>query len=342
MKFNEIQSTIIKLGLDENRGVVVKDFSSEERNKALRKKMFELLGTEKPDERDIYFHSKDLALIFTEVLEDDLLKQKNNELSNFEKMFVEERTVGLDEKVEFDIKNESYFTVGKISGNNWDLKRQRIDKGGKVTVDTDAYYIKMYDFLMRFLTEQITWAELMEQVAESIKKFKQDFISDKFSEAMDGIPGIFKYSGAYNKNTILSTVAKVEAANKGQKITLVGTKTALAKLQNMQEASNIQKDEMNDNGYIGKWFGYNCVALPNVFKDGTTDFAFDPDTIYVLASDNNKPVKIINRGRVLVKSIENGIDNMDMTMEFATIWRMGGAVLFTTGVGLLKITDQSK
>lgn len=342
MNFTEIQSTLIKLGIDEARGVKIENFSSEDRNNAIRKKMFELLGTDKPSKKQIYFHSRELAEVFTEVLEDDLLRQKNNELSDFQRMFVEERTVAEDEKVEYDIKNDCYFTVGKVSGDHWDLDRQRIDKGGKVSVDTDAYYIKMYDYLKRFLTGQITWAELLAKVADSIKKFKQDFISTKFAEAIDGVPGMFKYSGAYNKNTILNTVAKVEAANKGEKISLVGTKTALARLQDMQTASDKQKDEMNDNGYIGKWYGYNCVALPNVFKEGTTDFAFDADTIYILASENNKPIKLINRGSVMVQECTNGVSNMDMTMEFATIWEMGAAVLFTTGVGLLKITDQSK
>ena len=341
MKFTDVQSTLIKLGIDEARGVVIENFSSEDRNRAIRKKMFELLGSENPSKRQIYFHSRELAEVFTEVLEDDLLKQKNNELSDFQKMFVEERTVGEDEKVEYEIKNESYFTVGKISGHNWDLERQRIDKGGKVTIDTEAYYIKMYDFVKRFLTEQITWAELLANVADSIKKFKQDFISTKFAEAIEGIPGEFKYTGAYNKNPILNTVAKVEAANKGAKITLTGTKTALAKLQDMQIASDKQKDEMNETGFIGKWYGYNCVDLPNVFKDGTTDFAFDPDTIYILASDS-KPIKLINRGSVMVQECTNGISNMDMTMEFATIWEMGAAVLFSAGIGFLKINDQSK
>lgn len=339
MKFTDKEKQLIKLAVDETKGMPVPNFSSDDRNKKIREKFFEILGTEKPDTMDFDEHKYQIFRLIREVVQETLAND-GTEIASFNSQFVEEDTIEFGDKKEYEIENNSYFTVGKISGNNWELNRQRVDEGVVITIKTSAYYIKIYEYFKKFLAGRLDWAKLMEKVAQSIKKHKNDFITEKFTEALSGIPALYKYSGTYNESLILNKISHVAASNKGASITLVGTKEALAKLQKIDSSalSDKQKEEANENGFLGKWKGYNCVALPCVYKANTTEFAFSPNMIYILPTVDNKPIKLVNEGKVLVKEINDGTSNMDMTMEYAIIWKMGGAIIFSRAMGTIEIT----
>lgn len=339
MAFTEKEAQLIKLAIDETKGVTVTNFSSETRNEKIRERFVEILGSAKPDLMDFAEHKHKVFALIREVV-NETLTNDGAEIASFYNQFVEEDTIDYGDKKEFEVENDAYLTVGKISGNNWDLNRQRIDEGESFTVKTDAYYIKIYEYFMKFLAGRLDWAKLMEKIAVAVKKHKEDFVTTKFTEALAGIPSLYKYSGTYNEGQILNKIAHVAASNKGASISLVGTKEALAKLQKIDTSalSDKQKEEANENGFLGKWKGYNCIALPTVYKQGTTEFAFSPSTIYILPSADNKPIKIVNEGKVLVAEVNNGTSNIDMTMEYAVIWRMGGAIIFNRAMGSIEIT----
>ncbi|MEG1309397.1 MAG: hypothetical protein RSA91_01040 [Bacilli bacterium] len=339
MNFTKDEAQLIKLAVDETKGVPVANFSSEERNEKIREKFFEILGTKNPEPMDFDEHKHRVFRLIREVVQETLTND-GAEIAKFNSQFVEEETIEYGDKKEYDIENDSYLTVGEISGNNWEMNRQRVDEGDTITIKTSAFYIKIYEYFMKFLAGRLDWAKLMNKIAVSVRKHKEDFITEKFTEALSGIPDIYKYSGSYNESQILNKIAHVAASNKGASITLTGTREALAKLQKIDTSalSDKQKEEANEYGFIGKWKGYNCVALPCVYKENTQEFAFSPNMIYVLPSVDNKPIKIVNEGKVLVREISNGTSNVDMTMEYAIIWKMGGAIIFSRAMGTIEIT----
>ena len=339
MIFTDKEAQLIKLAVDETKGVAVANFSSEDRNEKIRERFAEILGSRKPDPMEFEASKHKVFALIREIVNETLVND-GAEIASFNNQFVEESTIDFGDKKEFEVGNDSYLTVGKISGNNWDLDRQRIDEGATFSVKTDAFYIKIYEYFMKFLAGRLDWAKLMSKVAESVKKHKEDFITNKFTEALDGIPALYKYSGTYNEGQILNKIAHVSASNKGAAISLVGTREALAKLQKIDTSalSDKQKEEANENGFLGKWKGYNCIVLPAVYKQGTTEFAFSSDTIYILPSSDNKPIKIVNEGKVLVMEVNDGVSNMDMTKEYAIIWKMGGAIIFNRAMGFIQIT----
>ena len=293
-RLSEKELEIVKLGVDEYNGVVVPNFSSEDRNKAIRGKFFELFGTDRPDAMDIEEHKYKMFRIMREVIQETITNKEDVEADFFNR-FVEKRVVALGDSVEFEIENDSYLSVSKISGNNWDLRRQRVDQGAVREIKTDAYGIAIYEYFKRFLAGRMDFARLLTKVADALTKFENDFATTKFAEAITGLPARYKYSGAYNKPSIMSVISHVVASNKGKRITLAGTKEALAKLEGVEAAKLPEnaKVELYENGYFGKWNGYDCVALPTVYKANTTEFAFDNQTIYVLPSVDGKPVKLV-------------------------------------------------
>ena len=330
---------LVKLGVDQIKGVPVKDFSSADRNEVMRKKFFELMGTDKFDVMKYNQHKYEIFQIIKESLQQTIANGEEVEEA-FYNNFVEESNVALGDKKEFEIENDAYLTVGEISGNNWNLDRQRMDKGAVVTVPTKAFYIKIYEYFKRFMTGRMDFAELAEKVDRTIQKKKKDFVAEAFQSAVAGLPTGYAYSGSYNESSIQAVIDKVTAANYGAEVTLVGTKGALNKLQHISDAilGESDKSDYNQVGYLRRWKGYNCAELPTVFKENSiTDFVFDPNKIYVLAS-GTKPVKLVNEGDFIVQETNDVADNQDMTKDFATIWKMGAVAIFNRLFGVITIT----
>lgn len=336
---NETAVQLIRLGVDHVNKVPVTNFTGSTRNDAIRDKFFEIMGTEKFDPMAYDAHKHELFAIIREVVAQTIANGQGV-MSAFYNQFVEESYIEWGDKKELEIENDSYLTVGKISGNNWDLDRQRMDKGAVISITTEAYYIKIYEYFKRFMTGRMDFAELVSAVDRSVKKFKDDFVAKVFSDGVDGLPAGWYYLGTYNESKIEEVVSNVTASNDGVGVTLTGTKSALNKLQGITIAnlSDAQKEEYNTLGYLRNWKGYNCAELPTLFKaNSITDFVFDNSTVYVLPT-GNKPVKIITEGAPLVQETNDIGDKKDMTKEICTIFRLGGVFLMGRLFGAVKIT----
>ena len=103
-RLSEKELEIVKLGVDEYNGVVVPNFSSEDRNKAIRGKFFELFGTDRPDAMDIEEHKYKMFRIMREVIQETITNKEDVEADFFNR-FVEKRVVALGDSVEFEIEN---------------------------------------------------------------------------------------------------------------------------------------------------------------------------------------------------------------------------------------------
>lgn len=330
---------LVKLGVDQVKKVPVTNFSQTSRNEAMRGRFLEIMGTETFDVMAYNAHKYEIFEIIKEVVAQTIANGEGI-MSAFYNQFVEEHYVELGDAKEFEIENDAYLTVGKISGNNWDLDRQRMDKGASFTVSTDAYYIKVYEYFKRFMTGRSSFEELVSKVDISIKKFKDDFVAEAFKSAVEGLPTTFKYSGAYNEGEVQKVLTNVTAANYGTEVILVGTRAGLNKLQKIQVAnlSDEQKAEYGAKGFLREWNGYVCSELPTVFRaNSITEFCFDNDTIYVLPA-GAKPVKLVVEGAPIVAETNEISDLKDMTKEFATIFRVGAAIIYNRLIGALEIT----
>lgn len=337
---NETMKEIIKLGVDQVNKIPVTNFSQKDRNEAIRGKFHDLMGSN--GTFDVMAYNKNKYEIF-EIIKETIsqtIADGEGVMSNFYNQFVEESYVELGNAKEYEIENDAYLTVAKVTGNNWDLDRQRMDKGATVTVKTSAYAIKVFEYFKRFMTGRSSFEELVAKVDVSIKKFKDDLVAETFKSAIDGLPTNFSYSGSYNADEIEKVLAHVSASNQGSDVTLVGTKGALNKLQGITVAnlSDAQKAEYGSQGFLRQWNGYSCAELPVLFKKNSiTEFVFNNDTIYVLPSQC-KPVKLVVEGEPLVAETSDITNNVDMTKEFAVIFRIGGVAIFNRLLGSIELT----
>lgn len=337
--FNETTMELIKLGVDHINGVTVANFSNGSRNDAIRDKFFEIMGTDKWDVMSYNAHKNEIFEIMKEIFK-QTISDSDGLMSQFYNTFVEEDHIEWGDSKEIELENDAYLTVGKISGNNLDLDRQRMDAGASIPMKTDAYYIKVYEFFKRFMTGRMDFAKLAEKMNTSIKKFKDDAVAECFKSGVEGLPQGWYYEGSYNKNEIQNVFTNVTASNDGSDVIAVGTKGALNKLQGITVAnlSDAEKLEYNTKGYVRNWEGYTCVELPTVFKaNSLTEFAFDNDTVYVLPV-GAKPVKVLTEGDPIVTETNEIADRKDMTKEVCTIFNVGFMFIMNRLIGGVKIT----
>ena len=338
----ELMNEIIKLGVDQINRVPVNNFSQADREVALRDKLHELTES-RNGQFDVMAYNKNRYEVFEVIRE--IIRQTiangEGEMSAFYNQFVEEEHVELGNRKEFYIENDAYLTVAKVSGNNWDLDRQRADQGSTITVKTEAYAIKVFEYFKRFMTGRSSFEELVKKVDVSIKKFKDELVAEAFKTAVNGLPANFSYTGTYNEMLIQNVLTHVSASNKGSEVILVGTKGALNKMQSLNAVnlSDAQKAEYNSKGFLREWKGYVCAELPTLFKANSIDeFVFDNDTIYVLPTQQAKPIHLITEGEPLVAETDEISDLKDMTKEFATIFRVGAVCIFDRMIGAIKLS----
>ena len=338
----ELMNEIIKLGVDQINRVPVTNFSQADREVALRDKLHELTES-RNGQFDVMAYNKNKYEVFEVIREiiSQTIANGKGEMSAFYKQFVEEEHIELGNRKEFYIENDAYLTVAKVSGNNWDLDRQRADQGSTITVKTEAYAIKVFEYFKRFMTGRSSFEELVKKVDVSIKKFKDELVAEAFKTAVNGLPANFSYTGTYNEMLIQNVLTHVSASNKGSEVILVGTKGALNKMQSLNAVnlSDAQKAEYNSKGFLREWKGYICAELPTLFKENSIDeFVFDNDTIYVLPTQQAKPIHLIAEGEPLVAETNEISDLKDMTKEFATIFRIGAVAIFDRMIGHIKLS----
>lgn len=338
---NNTISTLIKLGVDHAKGISVSNFEGSSRNEAMRDKFFEVMDITdgKFDPMKYEAHKHEVFAIVREILK-QTISNGDGVMSQFYNTFVEEKYIDDGDKAEYEIENDAYLTVGKVSGNNWDLKRQRMDKGATYVVNTDAYYVKVYEFFRRFMTGRMDFADLVAQLDKSVKKFKDDGVAQALKSGVEGLPETFYYAGTYNEGKIQDVIDHVVAGNNGSNVVLTGTKSALNKLQGIDSAvlSDAEKTEYNTLGYIRNWKGYTCAELPTLFEaNSVSEFVFNNQMVYVLPVDA-KPVKMVVEGAPLVVETNEIADKKDMTKEMSSIFRVGFAFILNRLIGGCKIT----
>ena len=102
------------------------------------------------------------------------------------------------------------------------------------------------------------------------------------------------------------------------------------------------KNERFQNGILGSWEGYECLALNRVNIPGTRDSVFtaeDLKKIYILPIDPEfKPIKRVNEGDVAY--YETGMDGLkkDMTIDAEIVYKEGIGVVIDELFGEIKIT----
>lgn len=323
--FSTEKQQLIALGIDTYTGDVANyvakdvDTSAGSMDDVMRERFEkDILHGEKYNYRTYRKYKNDIFEILETIL-DQTLPEGWSENEFFDR-FVETIRVDLGDKNEFYAEDNGYFTVSKFSGNHWDTIRERMDIGKSFSVETSWWEVHFYNEFERFMKNIDSWTKLMDKARKSFLQAFQNAVYAAFSQMSDMAPEGFVGHGSLATDTerdaLLELIDKVETAN-GVKPILVGTGAALRKLQkNIDEnwIAQSAKEERKNNGIVSSWEGYDLMPIPQVFKQGTFDFALSTTQILIVAT-NAKPIKFVFEGDSRLKETNDNRDNMDQTLE---------------------------
>ena len=252
--------------------------------------------------------------------------------------YVETRNIDIGDAAVFYTEDETLLTVSKLSGNHWDIDRQRLGKGASFTVETSWYGLAIYSEYERLLTGAEDFATFVTKLYEAVDRFVNESIYQAMLSAAEQLPGGATGAGQWVKTGALTSAEKavfmqlvedVQMAT-GMDVVIMGTKTALSRLEGMQDIDWVSEDmkvQRNTTGRIGYFEGIRLVEIKQGFRlNDTTQKLVDDKQLFIMPVGDNKFIKVINEGNPEMKQVNDNTVNQDMTYDFRYMFKMGVGV----------------
>lgn len=321
---------IVKVAVDAYHGKVQK-YSVSESQDVLRQALIELNGGEtKLNPRKLRgTKGEEMFALIEEILKQTVVEGLTDD--EYFNALVDFRNVAEGDKNVFVIEDNVLFMVSDLADGTQGVQRQRISGVSKVSIPTSRKVIKIYEEFDRVLAGRIDFNEFIDLVAKS---FRQDLL-EKIqalwnSASADDFGGAvyFPAAGTYDEGALLDVIAHVEAAANGEQATILCTKKGARMLGQSLQADSAKEDIYNQ-GYVGKFFGTPVVITPQRHKFGSTDFIL-PDNVFTVVAGSQKPIKVVYEGDPMV-IMGNPMDNADLTYEYLYSEKYGAAIVLAGG-----------
>lgn len=311
---------IVKLAVDLYHGTP-EQYSVRDGNETLREALIAANnGSTKMDFRAIRDGKcAGLFAIIEEILANTVIEGLTG--NEFFMNYVDYRNLALGDQNLFLTEDDLLFQIAKVADGTQGIRRQRLEGVSEISIGTEMYMVRIYEELNRVLSGRVDFNEMIRKVSES---FQRDILNKIYAlwiasttPAAGGGSALgsavyFPAAGSYSESAMLDLIDHVEAAS-GKEATILGTKKALRNLQESIQCDGA-KDELHNMGYYGKFFGTNCMMLPQRHKVGSTDFLLDNNVLTVVAGDS-KPIKFVYEGDPIIIP-GDPLSNADLTQEY--------------------------
>lgn len=288
---------IVKLAVDSYRGTVEK-YSVQQSQETLRQALIEANnGKTYLDYRDIRDGKCGglFALIETILSVTTVEGLTGNEYFN---TLVDFRNVAEGDSPVFTVEDSNLFVVAEVADGTQGIRRQRLGGVTETTIPTSMKMVRIYEEMNRVLSGRVDFNSMINKVADA---FDQKLLNDIYTLWMgataDQMGGetYFPTAGDYSTDALLDLIDHVEAAAGGKQATILCTKKGARQLKedllSDTAYSKLQREELHNLGYVGKFYGTPVVVTPQRHKVGTTEFVLDDNIITVLAG-SDKPIKV--------------------------------------------------
>lgn len=330
-----IDSNLIKLAVDGYKGHVAGDYSVNDTQEALCKALVEANGgSTKLDIKAIRDGRCNGVFAIIEELV-NVIHEEGLKGDEFFMNMVEDRNLSLGDTNKFHIERECLFAVADIAEGTQGVRRQRIEAGQDITINTQLRAIKIYEELNRVLAGRIDFNKFVDLVGKSFTKQELDATYDAFVGMFKKLKAPYTETGSFDEDKLLELIDHVEAST-GETAVIVGTRKALRKIKTAV-VSDSAKEEMYAMGHFGRFNGTELVAVKQRHKSGTDDFILDDNVLYVFAGDT-KPIKRVTEGDVTML-MGTPMSNADMSQEFLMMKRTGIAVIFDRDFGVYNLSE---
>lgn len=319
----------------------VAKFANEEASKwtddAVRQAFFEILGEEKLTWAGWRNHKNEIFTIMEDVLNTNLPLAWEG--SRFYDQFVETKNGAFGDKNEFVVEDNSVLVAASFSGNHWDTDRKKLPGNRSFSLDTEWFYIRLYQDFERFLKGTITVVELVRKMQKAMLNTIDNRVYTAFNGAGTYLPAEFICTGTYDRAKMMELIQRVQDASQ-KNVIIAGTKTALAAIAtgiDNQWISNAQKEEMATTGTLLNLTGLGVIGveIPQTFERGTYNFKVDNKSILVLP-DNEKFIKVYFEGDTRARELSHE-QTHDQTIDTQIQTKVGVGCVFSNIFGKYKL-----
>ena len=330
-----------KLMLDTANGTFEDGISAKEASAKIVSMFKEIIGVDehasKAEVRKAIKRNQQVLFDLIEEVVPNLLQTGWQENPFFNE-FVETKNIDIGDKNVFYTEDETLLTVSKVSGNHWDIDRQRLGKGASYSVETSWYGIAVYSEYERLLTGAEDFATFVNKLYEAVDKYVNESIYQAMLSASEQLPGGTDGNGQWVKTGALDAAEKIKFLQliedvqmaTGMEVVIMGTKTALSRLEAMQDINWISEDmkvARNTTGKIGFWEGIRLVEIKQGFKlNDTTARLVDDKQLLIMPVGDNRFIKVVNEGQPEMRQVNDNTTNLDMTYDYRYMWKMGVGV----------------
>jgi hypothetical protein len=228
----------------------------------------------------------------------------------------------------------------KVAGNHHDIIRQRLGAGTSKTLETYWCAVKVYAEFERVLTGAEDFGKFITKVYDAYDRYVKDAIYKTFLDYSKAVPAMYRKTGTITAEN-LNAICDLVSTAMGAPVTIMGTRTALAKvtaLQNATYISDAMKDEHYRNGMLGMWEGKELVEIPQIFEKGKIgEYKLDNNVIWIMPANVDKFIKFVNEGDTQLKSTMDKDGNMDMTYDYEFQTKLGFGIITSTCFGVYDI-----
>ena len=243
--------------------------------------------------------------------------------------FVEEKNLADGDDNEFYSEDDVILTVTKVAGDHHDLITQKLGAGESITIPTSVYAIKVGTDIRLFLTGRKDWADFIDAVTRAFVKKVQNEMYTTVMGASAKMPAQFTKTGTLSdatKATFDQLIEDVSMANDGAEVVIMGTKTALKKINGLASVDWIsysQKEAVAASGILGTYEGTTLLEIPQRFADNDVATKLvDNTALLIMPIVDNKFVKFVDYGETSLEVTEAG-DTMNDQQSYEVQRRMG-------------------
>lgn len=268
--------------------------------------------------------------------------------------YVEEINLADGDINEFWVEKETFLQVEKVSGSHHDLIQQKLAPGEPYTVPTAYYGVKVGQDIRLFLTGRKSWSAFIDAAVKAFANLVIELIYSKFANAASSmsLPAALSDSGALtaaNKDDFDHIIELVESLNGGVPVVIMGTKTALKKMNGLVNNNTAvnwmapsQKESIAHTGILGDYEGSDLLEMPQRYNlsdlSAATGGLIDNTKLYIMPiGEDNKFIKYINGGETILEVNEIGATlNDQQTYEIQR--KIGVGTVLTRYFGVWTIT----
>lgn len=225
-------------------------------------------------------------------------------------------------------KNISRFVTRVAAAGRYE--RVRMDRTS-FTIETYAHGGAVYQSLEDFLTGRGSLNELFDLLQEALENMVYDDIMGALNNVIASLPdanqAIENTFLVEKFNSVLSTIAVY-----GKPVIVCDRAFAGNLLPLPGFESEVDKQELREQGYIGKYLGADIMILKQAFLDeDNTEKAIPSSHAYIMvAGADEKPIKVALEGQPLIKNK----DQEDWSQEIQVFQKLGVNVMHTNQIGV--------